>query len=151
MLHRLQAVRNSSPSKNAFLTWRRPVLAHHDGTIRSNSHLPAVLRCSLFLLLLLPHKDEKGGKDRKEVVLRRFAAKGSGKGQASKDFDYLMKLPLEFRANFHEKFHKNEICYNFQRNACKRTDGKCKFSHVCVGCGGSKPYNECKCLTAKLP
>ena len=150
MLHHLQAVRNSSLSRNGFLTWRKHALAHHDGTIRSNSQPPAVLRCSLFLLLLLLHKDRKGGKNKKRGGARWIPAKGSGKGQSSKDFDYLMKLPLEFRAKFHEKFHKNEICYNFQKNACKRSDGKCKFSHVCVGCGGSKPYDECKCLTSKI-
>ena len=63
-----------------------------------------------------PVQGQKGGKGRKkEVVSDVLPAKGSGKGQVAKDFDYLMKLPLEFRANFHEKFHKNEICYNFQR------------------------------------
>ena len=98
-----------------------------------------------------PAQGQKGGKNRKRGGLRITGAKGSGKGQASKDFDYLMKLPLEFRANFHEKFHKNEICYSFHRKTCKRMDGTCKFSHVCVGRGGSKPYNDCKCLTAKLP
>ena len=98
-----------------------------------------------------PARGQKGGKDRKRGGTGRFAAKGSGKAQSPKDFDYLMKLPLEFRANFHEKFHKNEICYGFQKKTCKRIDGTCKFSHICVGCGGSKPYNDCKCLTAKLP
>ena len=98
-----------------------------------------------------PAQGRKGGKDRKRGGTGRFAAKGSGKGQSPKDFDYLMKLPLEFRANFHEKFHKNEICFGFQKKTCKRIDGACKFSHICVGCGGSKPYNDCKCLTAKLP
>ena len=94
---------------------------------------------------------QKGGKNRKRGGFRITGGKGSSKGQSPKDFDYLMKLPLEFRSNFHEKFHKNEICYGFQKKACKRTDGTCKFSHICVGCGGSKPYNDCKCLTAKLP
>ena len=99
-----------------------------------------------------PARGQKGGKPNRRAGARNTASKGSGKGQASKDFDYLMKLPLEFRTNFHEKFHKNEICYGFQKKkACKRTDGTCKFSHICVGCGGSKPYNDCKCLTAKLP
>ena len=56
---------------------------------------------------------QKGGKNRKRGGFARSPFKGSGKGLASKDFDYLMKLPLEFRSNFHEKFHKNEICYKF--------------------------------------
>ena len=33
--------------------------AHHDGAIRSKSLAPAVRRCSLSLLLLLPHRDRK--------------------------------------------------------------------------------------------
>ena len=103
---------------------------------------------------------QKGGKgkDRRVTNRRGGAGRALGKGQvskdetqASKDFDYLMRLSHEFRSNFHEKFHKNEVCYKFQRKTCKRTDGTCKFSHVCVGCGGSKPYNDCKCLTTKLP
>ena len=98
-----------------------------------------------------PAQGRKGWQGQtEELVLRHTAAKGSGKGQASKDFDYLMKLPLEFRSNFHEKFHKNEICYKFQKRACKLPDDKCKFSHVCVGCGGSKPYDDCRCLTSKI-
>ena len=96
-----------------------------------------------------PAQGQKGGKGKKRGGVKQPAAKGSGKGQASKDFDYIMKLPLEFRAHFHEKFHKNEICYKFQKNRCTRSD-KCKFSHVCVGCGGSKPYDDCRCLTSKI-
>ena len=53
-----------------------------------------------------PAQGRKSGKDRRRSGTGRHVAKGSGKGQASKDFDYLMKLPLEFRSNFHEKFHK---------------------------------------------
>ena len=92
-----------------------------------------------------PAQGQKGGKGRKRGGFGRYAAKS----QATKNFDYLMKLPLEFRSNFHEKFHKNEICYKFQKNSCTRAD-KCKFSHVCVGCGGSKPYDDCRCLTSKI-
>ena len=120
---------------------------------RSNQKQLAAASGHQMLALLAPSapaQGQKGGKGRKRGGVKQPAAKGSGKGQASKDFDYLMKLPLEIRANFHEKFHNNEICYNFQRNSCKRSDGKCKFSHVCVGCVGSKPYNECNCLTLKI-
>ena len=83
--------------------------------------------------------------NKKRAGLGRYSAES----QATKSFDFLMKLPLEFRANFHEKFHKNEICYKFQKNRCNRSD-TCKFSHVCVGCGGSKPYDDCRCLTSKV-
>ena len=64
-----------------------------------------------------PAQGQKGGKGRKRGGFGRYAAKS----QATKNFDYLMKLPLEFRANFHEKFHKNEICYKFQKNSCTRS------------------------------
>ena len=103
-----------------------------------------------------PSQGQKGGKrgnKKRGLAGRALGGKSASSSMQSpagtKDFDYLMKLPLEFRSNFHEKFHKNEICYNFQKHNCRSQ--KCKFSHVCVGCGGSKPYNECKCLASKLP
>ena len=44
-----------------------------------------------------PAQGQKGGKgNRKRGGLGRYAAKS----QATQNFDYLMKLPLEFRANF---------------------------------------------------
>ena len=84
-----------------------------------------------------PTQGQKGGKGRDRRVNNRRGGAGrvhgkgqasKGEGQGTKDFDFIMKLPLEFRANFHEKFHRNEICYKFQKHAC-RAD-KC---HVCVG------------------
>ena len=41
---------------------------------------------------------------------------------------------------FHESFHKSEICFGF-----------CKFAHICIGCGGSKPHDDCMCLSSKIP
>ena len=44
---------------------------------------------------------------------------GKGKGKSSstpggqKNFEYLMKLPVDFRKNFHEKFHEKDIGYRF--------------------------------------
>ena len=97
-----------------------------------------------------PAQGKKGNtRDRRVNNRRGGAGRVAGKGQATKDFDFIMKLPHEFRTNFHEKFHKNEICFKFQKNTCNRAD-KCKFSHVCVGCGGSKPYDDCRCLTSKI-
>ena len=60
-------------------------------------------------------RTERWKKQEKRWFQTWISAKGSGKGQSPKDFDYLMKLTLEFRANFHENFHKNEICYGFQK------------------------------------
>ena len=97
-----------------------------------------------------PAQGQKGGKrgNKKRGGAGRFGKSGSFSG--TKDFDYLLNLPHEFRSNFIDKFHKNELCYNFHRNKCNRTGGKCKFTHLCVGCGGSKPYNDCRCLTSKI-
>ena len=71
----------------------------------------------------------------------RRSNKGQGKGSSTpsdqKNFESLMKLPVDFRKNFHEKYHKNEICFRFQ-------------SHICFGCGGSKPYDACRCLQSKI-
>ena len=102
------------------------------------------------LALPAPSAPAQGQKGRKRGNKKRGGfGRVAAKSQATKNFDYLMKLPLEFRAKFHEKFHKNEICYKFQKNSCTRSDN-CKFSHVCVGCGGSKPYDDCRCLTSKI-
>ena len=97
-----------------------------------------------------PAQGQKGGKrgNKKRGAVGRFAMSGSISG--IKDFDYLLNLPHEFRSNFIDKFHKNELCYNFQRNKCNRKGGTCKFTHLCVGCGGSMPYNDCRCLTSKI-
>ena len=107
-----------------------------------------------------PQQAQKGGKrsagskrgPRGKPAPGRVPGKTQTTGQAvavpsSNGFYYIMSLPTEFRANFHEKFHKREICFKFQKNNCT---GKCRFSHICVGCGGSKPYDECRCLTSKI-
>ena len=80
-----------------------------------------------------PAQGRKGGKDRRRSGTGRHVAKGSGKGQASKDFDYLMKLPLEFRANFHEKFHKKRDLLQVPE-ACLQTSGRQMQVLACM-CG----------------
>ena len=79
MLHHRPAVRNSSPSRNVSLTWRRPVHAHRDGTIKSNSLFPAVLRCSRFPLLRVLHRDRKEARTGKEVVSELLVARVQAK------------------------------------------------------------------------
>ena len=105
-----------------------------------------------------PAKGQKGAKRGPrggKAAPGRAPGKGQATGQATaapsyKGFDFIMDLPKEFRNNFHEKFHKNEICWKFQKKTCRRGADKCKFSHICVGCGGSKPYDDCRCLTSKI-
>ena len=62
----------------------------------------------------------KGSNNKKKV-------KGKGKSSSSfqpasssnqtKNFQYLMKLPTEFRSQFHERFHKREICFLFPKGS----------------------------------
>ena len=40
------------------------------------------------------------------------------------------------------------VCFNFQKKTCAHP--KCKWAHICVGCGGSKPYDDCLCLSGKV-
>ena len=84
--------------------------------------------------------------------------KGKGKGKSgspssapsgTKDVNYMTKLPVDFRSNSHERFHKKEFCCAFQKGTC-RNGLNCKFARICVGCGGSKPCDECRCLTSKI-
>ena len=38
------------------------------------------------------------------------------------------------------------VCYNFNQQMC--SDAACARPHVCVGCGGPRPYEDCRCITA---
>ena len=100
--------------------------------------------CLLYLLRLLHStlgaKGGRGGNNKKSRKGKGKSASSSSQPPAGiKNFDCIMKLPLEFRSNFHEKFDRKENCYRFQKNNCNLNIEDCKFSHVCVGCGGSKP------------
>ena len=100
----------------------------------------------------------KGG----EGTSNKNKGKGTGKVASStphygscfsnpvKNFNYIMKCPAEVRNFFNERFHRNEICCNVQRKGCKKQEGSCKFAQICVGCGGSKPCDDCLCLTESL-
>ena len=114
---------------------------------------------SAFLALPGPSVAAQGAKGGK----RNNKKKGNGKGKSSsssqpssssnptKNFQYLMKLPIDFRSQFHERFHKKEICFPFQRGQCRGPAHSCKFAHICVECGGPKPYDECLCLSDSGP
>ena len=77
-----------------------------------------------------PSQGSKGGRGRNN----RRKAKGAGNSGApiqqsgNKDFNFIMKLPVAFRQNFHERFHRKEICCSFQKNTC--STGNCKFAHI---------------------
>ena len=115
---------------------------------RRNSQTQPALPGPAQLALPAPSGSAKGSKGGKGGKNQRRRSKGQGKMNNHKGFEYLMKLPVEFRQNFHERFHKKEICYNFQKNSCSH--GNCKWAHICVGCGGPKPYDECQCLSGKV-
>ena len=112
---------------------------------RRNSQTQPALPGPAQLALPAPSGSSKGSKGGKGSKNQRRRGKGQGKMKNLKGFENLMKLPVEFRQNFHERFHKKEICYNFQKNACSH--GNCRWAHICVGCGGSKPYDDCQCLS----
>ena len=120
--------------------------AHSRSPRRSGQKQASIAGGPSVLALPAPSAPAQGGKGGKGNNNKRPASSSSQLPSGARNFDYLMSLPMEFRSNFHEKFHKNEICYNFQRNRCKHSDGKCKFA----GCGGSKPYDDCRCLTSKI-
>ena len=92
----------------------------------------------------------KGGNNQRKRSKGQGTVGSSTSSQQSgpKSFEYLMKLRVEFRENFHERFHKKEICFNFQKKSCSHQN--CKWAHICVGCGGPKPYDDCQCLSGKV-
>ena len=114
---------------------------------RKNSQMQPALPGPAQLALPAPSGSSKGSKGGKGGKNQRKRSKGTG-SSAPRTFEYLMKLPVAFRENFHERFHKKEICFNFQKKTC--THENCKWAHICVGCGGSKPYDECLCLSGKV-
>ena len=83
--------------------------------------------------------------------------KGKGKGKGGKkaidktktwQFGDLIRGPREIKDMFHGG-RDNTVCYNFQEHLC--TEGaQCNRQHCCIGCGGSKPYNECHCLQQRI-
>ena len=123
---------------------------------RRNTQMQAAITGSGQLALPAPSAPARGQKGGKGGNNRMKRGKGQGKVGSStssqqsgpKNFEYLMKLPVEFRENFHEQFHKKEICFNFQKKACSHQN--CKWAHICIGCGGSKPYDDCQCLSGKV-
>ena len=101
-----------------------------------------------------PAPSSKGGKGKSN----RRKAKGAGKSAASSSavrqqefqFNYIMNifLPLFDRIST-SAFTKGKICFSFRKNSC--TIDNCKFAHVCLGFGGPKPSDLCRCLTNKIP
>ena len=43
----------------------------------------------------------------------------------------------------------NGICFAFQEGRCEHGPS-CSRQHVCIGCGGTRGYNECQCLQSRL-
>ena len=81
--------------------------------------------------------------------------KGRGKGKQSDgwqrptqgatwSFQDLMRGGPATRALFHARNDQNRICYAFQESKCDKNP--CTREHICIGCGGARPYNSCHCL-----
>ena len=62
-----------------------------------------------------PAQGRKGGKPNRRAGARNTASKGSGKGQASKDFDYLMKLFWNFVRTFMKNFTRTRFALDSRR------------------------------------
>ena len=137
--------------KKRIQTWKRPDLDRPAEKLRCRQRLLVQVN-SLSPHLLLPLGDRKAGKAGKAETTRGNVAKVKVKSVSQqsgpKNFEYLMKLPVEFREHFHERFHKKDICFNFQKKSCSHQN--CKWAHICVGCGGPKPYDDCQCLSGKV-
>ena len=84
-------------------------LAHHDGTIKSNSHLPAVLRCSLFLLLRLPHRDRRVARAGKEVVSNSQRLRVQAKVRLPRTSIILCGSPTNFDRTFTRNFIRTKF------------------------------------------
>ena len=93
---------------------------------------------------------QKGGKGNSKG--KKGKGKGSSRPSGPKNFEYIMNLPIDFRKNFHEEYHNKKICFRLKSNSCKAVQAgeACKYSHICIGCGGSKPYDDCRCFTSKI-
>lgn len=78
--------------------------------------------------------------------------KGKGRGKTNtgaggqiSTFSELMKIKAPNRPNLCAQAKaKPGVCFRWQSSQC--TEPSCPFTHVCIGCGGSSPYDQCKCL-----
>ena len=100
-----------------------------------------------------PAQGSKGGRGRNNRKKAKGARKSAGSSQLSDDkgFQYLMKLPLAFRHNFHERFYKREICFSFQKNNCyyRAQMVRNEDSRISAWAAEAPSHNdECRCLTS---
>ena len=84
---------------------------------RGKAQKQASLGAGPTMLALPPPAPRRQGQKR---ATRGHRKDGKGKGKASstpggqKNFEYLIKLPVDFRKNFHEKFHKKKSATGFR-------------------------------------
>ena len=88
------------------------------------------------------------GSNQSQHKSRGRGKKGGGKGGRSGRGDVWSFDDFRVKAMFHEKNANNGICFAFQEKRCESTN--CPCLHICIGCGGAKPYNECHCLQPKM-
>ena len=93
------------------------------------------------------NKEKSSFRKRNNRNSRKGRGKSSGKAAPSKGFQQLMMAGDEIRKKFHAT--DNSICFRFQRNICDK-GSKCERRHICIGCGGNKPYDACLCLNSQF-
>ena len=68
---------------------------------------------------LAPAQGSKGGKGsnfrRREKGNGKTGSSSPQQSNGSQQFEQIMKLPVEFRNNFHERFHNKEISYALEK------------------------------------
>ena len=94
-----------------------------------------------------PNKKKHNSGRRNNKSTGKAQAKASTRSAPSKGFQELMKAGDEIRKKFQAT--DNSICYGFQRRICDE-GGKSERRHICIGCGGSKPYDDCLCLDSQF-
>ena len=64
------------------------------------------------------------------------------------NFYDLLRAGNRYKALFHERNANNGICFSFQERNCEVPNPP--RLHICTGCEGAQPCNDCHCLQARV-
>ena len=94
-----------------------------------------------------PNAKKRTAGRKNSIAAPKAKAKASTKSGPSKGVQQLMTAGDEIRKKFYAT--DNSICFRFQRHICDK-GSKCELRHICIGCGGNKPYDDCLCLNSQF-
>ena len=92
------------------------------------------------------------GANKGKSSFRKRNNRNSGKGQGKSSGSSKPKGFQQFEGQqVRKKFYAtdNSKCFRFQRHICEK-GSKCERRHICIGCGGNKPYDDCLCLNSQF-